>query len=476
MKNHYALLLLLIFAASSVFGQKGHNIKVTVKPFKNQYVYLGYHYGKKKALADSAMLDGSSNGVFKGPKPLGGGIYFVVSPQKQILFELLIDKNQNFSIYADTATIPQSVKFTGSAENSLFQTYTLNINKTGEQINRMQLELVQSNDDAQRRSLQDKIFNLNQKILKYRDSIAAKNPNSFLTKLFAAMKEPVVPPASKHPGGKYDSNYAFQYFKSHYWNGISFTDDRLIRTPIFEPRLEKYFTDLVAPLPDSINREVDYMLAFSRTNPEMYKYLMVYFVGRYINPQYMGQDAVFVHLFERYINTGQADFFTDQYKKIMSDRAYSLMANLIGNPAPNLDMVDSSGKQIQLKDVQADFVVICFWDPTCSHCKETVPKVDSLFQSKWKNENVKLFGVMVDGGKENWINFIREHNLKDWIHVYQTDEQRDADSKANRPNYRQLYDVFQTPVLYLLDKDKRIIAKKLNEHQIDEIIDLKRKK
>ena len=65
---------------------------------------------------------------------------------------------------------------------------------------------------------------------------------------------------------------------------------------------------------------MDYLLLLSRSSPEMFKYLMVYFVQKYINPEYMGQDAVFVHLFEKYINTGQADFFTEQYKKIMSDR------------------------------------------------------------------------------------------------------------------------------------------------------------
>jgi hypothetical protein len=201
-----------------------------------------------------------------------------------------------------------------------------------------------------------------------------------LSALFKAMKElwSLLHQASE---GQYDTTFAFQYFKSNYWNGVSFTDDRLIRTPIFEPRLDKYYRDLVAPDPDSINLEVDYMLLMSRSNPEMFKYLMVYFVQKYINPEYMGQDAVFVHLFEKYINTGQAEFFTDQYKKIMSDRAYSLMANLIGNPAANLDMVDSSGKAVQLYEVKADFTVICFWDPTCSHCKEVVPRVDSIYKA-----------------------------------------------------------------------------------------------
>jgi thiol-disulfide isomerase/thioredoxin len=149
------------------------------------------------------------------------------------------------------------------------------------------------------------------------------------------------------------------------------------------------------------------------------------------------------------------------------------MANLIGQPAADLQMVDSSGKPQPLYGIDAPFIVICFWDPTCSHCKEIVPKVDSIFQAKWKQEGVRLYGVMVDGGHEAWLKFITDHNLKDWIHVYQTSEQQEADNTSGKPGYKQLYDVYQTPLLYLLDKDKRIIAKKLSYQQIEEVIKLK---
>jgi hypothetical protein len=189
----------------------------------------------------------------------------------------------------------------------------------------------------------------------------------------------------------------------------------------------------------------------------------------------MGQDAIFVHLFEKYINTGQAEFFTEKYRQFLNNRAYSLMANLIGLPAADLDMVDTANKPRPLYEVDAPFIVICFWDPTCSHCKETVPKVDSIFQAKWKQEGVKVYGVMVDGGREAWLQFIRDHNLKDWIHVYQTKAKQDSTEAAGQPGYKQLYDVYQTPILYLLDKDKRIIAKKLDYQQLDQVIDLKMK-
>lgn len=474
MKRLLSLAILLISCTLAV-AQNGYNIPITLKPYKNTYIYLGYYYGRMKALADSALLDANGKGVFTGKKPLDGGIYFIVSPRKEILFEILIDKQQQFSIVADSATLPNNVAFTGSTENSLFHLYTRFTNQIGSEINNVNAGFKSAKNAKDTAKLRTRLKQLTDRMQLYRDSMIAKNPNSFLTTLFQAMKEPVVPPAAKHPGGKYDSMYAYRYYKAHYWDGISFSDGRLVRTPFFEAKLEKYYKELVVPNPDSIKQEVDHMLLYARSNTEMFKYLLVHFVQKYINPEYMGQDAVFVHLFEKYINTGQAEFFTDKYKEHMFKRAYSLMANLIGQPAANLEMVDTLNKPSSLYDIKSEFTVICFWDPTCSHCKETVPKVDSMYNAKWKNEGVTLYGVMVDGGLDLWKKFINDNKLTGWKHVYQLPAHQKEEEAAGKPNYRQLYDVYQTPVLYLLDKDKHIIAKKLSYQQLNEVLELKLK-
>jgi hypothetical protein len=474
--KHFIIVCCLL-ASSQLFAQpSGYQIGINLKPYKNQYVYLGYYYGKIKALADSTMLDGNSAGSFTGKEKLAGGIYFIVSPKKEILFEILLDKDQHFSIQADSATLPASVKFTNAPENNLFQSYSKFASNTGKTITGYVNELAAAKSKPDSNRITEKLQTLNKTLQNYRDSVTGKNPNSMLAALFKALKEPIVPPASKQPGGKYDSLYAYKYFKAHFWDGVSFTDERLLRTPIFELKLDKYYKTLVVPEPDSIKSEADNMLSKAAPNKEMYKYLLTYFVQAYISPQYMGQDAVFVHLFEKYINNNpQVDWFTEKYKKYMSDRAYSLMANLIGAPAQNLELVDTLEKPRPLFDVNAPFIVICFWDATCSHCKEVVPRLDSMFQHKWKQEGIALYGVMVDGGKEAWVNYIRQNNLKDWIHVYETTAQRDSGYAAGKPNYRQLYDVYQTPILYLLDKEKRIIAKKLTYEQIDEVLTMKKK-
>ena len=473
--KHILLLFFVCVAGLNVKAQQGYNIKIALKPLKNSKIYLGYYYGKLKAIADSTVLSENSTGTFAGKEPLHGGIYFVVSPKKEILFEVLIDKDQDFSITADTTNLPGSISFTGTTDNTQFQSYSGFANQTGQAITRLNSDLKTAGNAKDSAAISARARTLSKSLTAYRDSVAKIYPGSFLAMLFSAIREPEIPPASSHPGGKYDSNYAYQYYKSNYWKGVSMGDERLVRTPFFEPKLEKYYKELVVPNADSIKREIDAMLLQARGSQEMFKYLLVHFVQKYINPEYMGLDAVFVHLFEKYINTGQAEFFTTQYKDFMTKRAYSLMANLIGQPAANLDMVDTSGKSMPLYNIQSDYTVVVFWDPGCSHCKEVVPKVDSIYKAKWKNQGIVIYAVKTDGTREDWVKFINEHKLTGWLHVYHLPEKQAADNAAGRPGYRQLYDVYQTPILYLLDKDKRIIAKKLTYLQLDEVINLKAK-
>ena len=188
----------------------------------------------------------------------------------------------------------------------------------------------------------------------------------------------------------------------------------------------------------------------------------------------MGQDAVFVHLFNKYHSKGVSSWLNEKQMTAISNRAYMLMSNLIGEQAANLEMTDTSEKPTSLYNVNAKFTVVVFWDPTCGHCRTEVPRLDSIYNAKWKNEGVKMFGVLAESHeKENWKKFIKENNMKNWVHVYQTDAQKKQVEDAKKPSFKQLYDVTQTPTLFLLDKDKRIIAKKLTLEQLNDMLQTK---
>ncbi|MCU7548510.1 DUF5106 domain-containing protein [Chitinophagaceae bacterium LB-8] len=461
--------LLSCFLASCVFAQapNGHEIKVTLKPFKNQYIYLGHYYGKQLPIVDSVLLNEKSEATFKGPKKLGGGIYLIGYPDRTHNFELLVDKNQKFSVVADTVNINKR-SFLNSPENTAFMAYQDYMMKYGSQMDALQKQRSGASE-ADSLKINSLIASMNETLKKYRNDIIAKEPDGILAVLLKAMKEPEVP--KNQPTG--DSLFAYHYFKNHYWDGVNFYDERLARTPFFESRIDKYFEQLVYPVADSVIKEIDYMMSFASINEEMQKFLLLKFTNRFLNQKYMWEDAVFVHLFEKYYSQKNYSWLNEKGKKLITDRAYSLMANLTGKPAANIELPNPEGKTISLYDVEAPYILLTIWDPTCSHCKETLPKLDSLYNLKWKAQGIKMFGMAkeTDGKKEDWLKFISEHKLGNWVHVYYSKEAEKKRIEAGIPGYSQLFDVQSFPTLYLLDKNKNIIAKKLSDTQVDEILE-----
>lgn len=468
MKKNFSTLILFLIA---FVAKSQYQVTMQTPNYKSGLAYLTYYYGKNINIEDSALVNAKGVAVFKKSQKLQPGIYSIVFPGKNKLVDFLVDKEQFITIKADTADLINKTIVTGSKENAFFQQYQKFIVLKGKQLQAEQHAYNNSKTKADSLLHENNYQKFNKELNQYRENIIKQYPQSMLAVLFKSMKEPGF--ALAHPVTKQDSIANYEFYKKHYWDGISFMDDRVIRTPFFLPKVEKYFRDILVPSADTIIKEADYLLLLARTNTEMYKFLLNWLTDEYIYPKYMGQDAVFVHLFEEYHSKGVSNWLNEKQLIAISNRAYMVMSNLIGDKAADLDMVDSTGKPCPLYNVNAEYTVVCFWDPTCSHCREEVPRLDSLYRAKWKQQGVKIYGVLSENEKEKWLKFIQENNLKDWIHVYQTDEIKKAITDSQRPSYKQLYDITQTPTLYLLDKEKRIIAKKLTLQQMDDLLQTK---
>ena len=469
--------LLFLLSSLAATAQTGYDIKVTFKPFKNQYIYLGHYFGKTYPIIDSAKLDNNSVAVFKGNKKLPGGIYLVGYPNKAGFFEILVDKQQQFSIKADTATLSKGAQFENSPDNVLFVNYQQYMSEKGKKIAALQQQLKTAAGKTDSTKITNELANEDKAVTTYREDIIKKNPAAMLSTLLVTMREPELTGALKNPANKEDSVLAYNFYKSHYWDGVNFWDGRLAYTPFFEDKIDKYFSQLVVPNPDSVIKEIDWMLGYASINEEMNRFLLIKFVNRYLNQKYMWEDAVFVHLFEKYFSQKTYSWLNETGKKTITDRAYSLMANILGTPASDVELPDPNGTPVSLYALQADYTIVAFWDPTCGHCKEVLPKLDSFYRAKWKADGLKMYAVAkeTEGTKKDWLNFISDNKLQEWSHVYYSKEADKARTDNGIPGYSQLYDVQSFPTLYLLDKEKRIIAKKLTYQQLDEIVQLKKK-
>lgn len=471
-----ALIPVLLLTVTA-FAQTGYEIKVTLKPFKNQYIYLGYYSAKQYPIVDSVLLNDKSEGVFKGAKKLGGGIYLVAYPAKNNFFEILVDKQQHFSVSVDTATIRKQKTFVNSPDNVLFNTYQSYMAEKGKEIEAGRNGMATAKTAKDSAQWNNQLRKIDSTVAAYRKDIIAKNPNSILTAIFHLMQEPQIPPAAKHPGGVYDSTFAYRYFKDHFWDNINFWDERIARTPasLFDERIDKYYNTLVYPHADSVIKELDWMLGYASINEEMTRFLLVKFVNRYLNQKYMWEDAVFVHLYEKYFSSKEYSWLTAAGKKTIQDRYFSLVANIMGKQAENISLPNTTGKQVSLYADTSKFTIVCFWDPTCGHCQETLPVLDSMYRAKWKAMGVRMFAVgkETSGTQKDWLSFIDKHHLEDWTNVYYSKQEEKTRVDANIPGYSQLYDVQSLPTVYLLDRDKRIVAKKLTWQQADEILQLR---
>jgi thiol-disulfide isomerase/thioredoxin len=470
MKRNF-LLLVLIAAFSKVYSQ-GYNINLQCN-YKSSIAYLTYYLGKDFMVQDSAAVSNTGKAIFKGAKKMPAGIYSIVFPGRRLSTDFLVEKEQNINIVADSNKLDKAI-ITGSSANILFKEYQAFVNVKGKLL--QQERVAFNNSKIKADSLQhEAAYKAQSAVLNaYRENIVKNKSTSMLAVLLNAMRESPYP--TKIPITKKDSLDNFYFYKSHYWDGVTFMDDRIIRTPFFLPKLESYYRDVLRSLPtDSIIKDLDFKMLLARSSPEMYKFLLNWFTDEYINPKYMGQDAIFVHLYNQYHSKGVSPWLNKSQDSIITRRAFMLMSNLIGEKAANLEFADTLGKITALYDVNAAFTLVVFWDPNCGHCKEEIPKIDSFYRASWQKKGMKVYAVLSESEKQKieWQSFLTAHKIGDWYNVYQTKAIIDDDIKLSRPTFRQLYDVVVTPTIYLLDKDKRIIAKKLTLEQIDDLLEVK---
>lgn len=130
--------------------------------------------------------------------------------------------------------------------------------------------------------------------------------------------------------------------------------------------------------------------------------------------------------------------------------------------APDMKMPSYTGEWFRLSEVSAPYTILAFWEPSCGHCKKEIPHLKSAILDQYSKYGVKVFAVYVQVDPDPWKEFIEEHQLEDFINVY---------DPYGSSHYRQFYHIKSTPTLFVLDKDKKIIAKKLGVEQIADFLD-----
>jgi peroxiredoxin len=480
--NRYCIILFLFLCTLKTNAQNeqissGHVIQFQNENFKDKMYYIASNYGKYQTLLDSVVATSDGKIIFKKSEKYVEGIYMLVTKDKKIEFEFLMDENQSFTIEQNPNDI-QKNKISNSPLNLDFQNFNIFFKAKSDQIKELTTSLKDQNNKKDSTNVISKIKVIQNEINVYKHNYIKKNTPNTLALLFR-LTQPVDDflnkPADELLISKKDSIY---YLKNHFFDGIEFNDPRLLRNPFLENKIATYFNYFIEQNPEEITKAIFEILEKTgKLNNEIFKYLSLYFVDLYAEPKIMGLDRVFINVYDTYFNNKTYDWLKLTQEEYLKYKYTSLKSNQIGNKAPNIFMLLHEGKQIDLYDIEAPFTVLAFWDPTCGHCQTEIPKMKAIYDKYWKQRGIVVFAINNNTSEmQKWKEFIDKEKLQDWINVYPP-KVLTGNYTKEEVDFQTLYNVRQTPVFYLLDKDKKIIAKKVDIEKYEDIfLNLDKKK
>ncbi|MCF6341389.1 MAG: DUF5106 domain-containing protein [Bacteroidales bacterium] len=447
----FVALALLLFSFSQ--AKDSLYLKIRIKGFADSRLLLTSYHGDKVKLIDTAFVTKAGFFIFKREENLPGGIYMAVSPEKKKLFEFILDKNQHFTLTTDTANYTLNMKIKGSDENRIFYDY-MRFNEKQFQENKLlkeKLDSLPKNNEAYI-LLTNQLDSINQLLVEYKLKVIRENPDLFVAKLFSAMREVEIPDSVLQSE---DSTLPFKYLKQHYWDYFDLSDTRLLRTPLLSSRVTQYFDQLVVIQPDSVIAAIDEVIRKARPSEEVVGFLVWHFVSAYQNPKYMGFEKVFIHLVDEYFSREAIIYTTPSVLESLQERAEILRPLQLGKPAPNLLLIDTNNVFRSFMEINNDFTVLLFWDYDCSFCKKEIKFLQEIYEKT--DFDFEVYAINTNGDHDKWKETVSERRLQ-WINVNGT--------LSQTPDFHDLYDVHGSPVIYLLDKQKRIIAKQIGADQI----------
>ena len=218
---------------------------------------------------------------------------------------------------------------------------------------------------------------------------------------------------------------------THFWDGIEAFDGPTDENPILASQLDFYFDRMVAPLPDSIRLEIDCLVERASFNTDLRDFILWQLLQKYSHPEYMSQDQVFVYLYDQYFSQLKIKDLNETNLPLIHEKAERLRRLALFNIAPSIDGF------LDLQSIESDYTILFFYDHDCDLCHQERNDLDSI-----SAVHPEIVVLAIDMNTDD----VRVDTLYD------------------------LYDIETTPLIYVLDSEKRIIAKKIRAKQIPLIL------
>ncbi|MBK7937548.1 MAG: DUF5106 domain-containing protein [Lewinellaceae bacterium] len=328
MKRFFTLFSIVFLSFSTLYADGGgYKIRVKLENYPEKELTLGFHYGEKQYVKDTASVDADGWFTFQADTLLPCGVYLLVLKPDNSFIQLMIpQEDQDFTVTTDAKNPVDKMKIKGSDDNEIFYDYLRFLNKLRPEADTLRAQ--QARLKAQKAdsiAIANKLNDLDKDVRKFQNDLIAKHPATMSAKIVRSSFEP-EPPA--FPGDEKESNrLKYFWFKDHYFDNIDIADPCMLRSPILHQKIDYFITKFTPQHPDSVNAAIDIVINKMKNSPESFKYYLIHFLNYYAKSTFVGFDACYVHIAKKYYCSGQANWTKKEDVEKICDNATRLEAH-----------------------------------------------------------------------------------------------------------------------------------------------------
>lgn len=406
MKGHlvkFFIIVLLTFAPFASFSQA--KIRVNIENHIDSIYYLiKYTSDKSHCVIDTSSLS-SGYKIFSNKTDYDEGIYVIADSKQNPLFEILIGKDQKFSIHVEELMDLKSYEVKGSKETeSYFKVYSRTF------YDRLHIKALESELKYHPENIR-KIDSIKNELYKYQESMLRKDNDSFL-------------------------NTYIKFTEDRPICDLPLCDERILNSRLLKNKLDKYFDNSsTTQTPELICNKIDEFVLSTNDCQEIRDYILWYLYSKYFNPEKTENELVYIHLVDEYFSKLEIENLTENIRKEIIRRADVLRKITIGQVAPSFQYIDENGDMVDLDDIRSKFTVLFFYKPDCQKCIR----------------DKRILGLV-----KKRINDI------EILHIDISEE-----NNSTSQDIIDKYDIMTTPTIYLLNEKKEIIAKHIKAERIE---------
>lgn len=477
----FVVAIFLAFSAigNSAYGQKGkttppksaYEVKFVMPGTPDTVLYVAYYYADKTYMFDTLYVSKKEPYTFimQGDSlTLLRGMYVVASESRVKYMDFLVDSSYFFTIKTGQIDperiVLDNITFIDSPENEITSEFSKKMSAYYIPLQALAQELQKKEDlsDEQKEKYKEQIKQYQDSMKIFQENFMQIHANSLFAKVQRMLADIDVPEPPRNPDSTLvDSSWSYQYYINHYWDNCDFSEPALMRVSnFFHQKMTKYFDQVIIPIPDTINKYADILIDKAKDCPDLFRFVVQFITHKYETSQYVGHDAVFVHMVKKYYEKGLCEWVDTAVLEAMTERAEQLDKILIGRKAPFLYMPDTNGVHHHNYEFDKKYTIMWFWDTDCGHCKTATPILKEFYDRAKDSLDFEVFAVCTGTDTVKWKQAIIEKGLT-WTNV--------GKNTANI-DYKKVYSVNSTPVVFILDREKNIIAKKIEAKEIEAVI------